>query len=163
MIRKMIPGALLILSLLVLGSCGTQQVGATGAQATATATAPAPAPKGPPADIPIYPGATLQQQHSASFNGTMIDFWMYMASGPNLTSTDVINFYQQQMPANGWTPMQTVPKNSKGAALLTYQMQPMMGTPMPGHGHMHRMAIIAVGANSEAHPPQIGFVITEVR
>ncbi|GEM_PF-2765246 len=160
-IRKMIPGVLLALSLFVLGSCGTQHAGATGAQATATA--PVPAPKGPPADIPIYPGATLQQQHSASFNGTMIDFWMYTASGPHLTSTDIINFYEKQMPAMGWTPMQTVPKNSKGAAVLTYQMQPTMGTPTPAPNHMQRMAIIGVGATSQTNPPQVGFVITEIR
>lgn len=162
MMRKTILGALLLLPLLVVSFTTAQQVGATNVQATPTPTAPAP--KGPPADIPIYPGATLQQQYSTSFRGMTMDTWTYMVSGPKVAASDVITFYETQMPTHGWTSMQPLPPtNTKGTVVLMYMQQPMMGTPGPGHGHMQRMAMITIGPNSQATSSQIGLTITEMR
>ena len=157
--------AILALALVALGGCGTQSVGATGAQATTVSSA-----AGPPADIPIYPGAKLEQQQSVTIKGTMVDTWTYTVNSPTATVPDVANFYEGQMPANGWTAMQSVPpknvKGTYGGAVLTYGQQSTGGMPTPtgGPSHMYqRMAIIAIGANNANNPHQIGFVITQVR
>lgn len=161
MIRKTIFGVLLLLPLLVLSFTPAQPVGATGVQPTPTPTAPAPT--GPPTDIPIYPGATLQQHYSPPCRGMTMDTWTYAVSGPHIAASDVITFYETQMPTHGWTAMQSLPPpTATGTVVLMYMRQPMMGTPGPGPGSMRRMAMITIGPNTQTTPPHIGLVITEM-
>lgn len=160
MMRKTIFGALLLFPLLVLAFTPVRPVGATGVQPPPTL--PAPAPTRPPADIPVYPGATLQQHYRTTWRGLTMDTWMYTVNGPHVTASDVITFYETQMPTHGWMAMQPLPPpTATGRVMLTYRQQPMIGTPDPGSGHMPRMAMITIGTNTQANPSQIGVMIQE--
>jgi hypothetical protein len=160
MMRKLIFGVLLLLPLLMVGFTTAQPVGATRMQATPTP--PIPTPTGQPVDIPIYPGATLQQHYRTAFRGMTMDTWTYTVNGPKVTASDMITFYEHQMPSYGWTPMQPLPPpTATGTVMLTYRQQPMMGTPGPGPGHMQRMAMITIGTHTQANPAQIGVMIQE--
>ncbi len=143
--------AVLGVIVLLLAGCGTATTRAALLQPTASPTS---VPPPPPANIPVYPGATLHGVQHTQVKSGQTTTWAYTADAANVTLADVTNYYRQNMPQHGWKEVQVAasgaPGGTSGATVLVYQQG-------------QEMAIIAAGSNPEANPHQMAYVITQVK
>jgi len=157
-----LPLAGLIVGLaLVLAGCGGGTSVSTGqgsASGNVSVTPPAgiTATAGPstmplPSSIPLPPGAQLQREYTATVNGRQATVWQYTVQSSQLaTPQNVQTYYQQAMPAKGWSagPVPTVTvqePNGSTAAAMAYQQGAQLASIATGYAQ----------ANSTTGPVQI--------
>lgn len=151
-----------VLFALVLAACAPKGVTTTGkgqalatqtpasgrtpaSSATATSTQPGGSPGGTlPSDIPAYPGARFLNERSQG--NTTFYFYSSTDSPPK-----IFQFYQQEMPQNGWTAVkEPVPSTdplgvyTKGQRSVMFQFT-LPGAPVNGHPTPTTFSIIVTG------------------
>ena len=128
--------SLLLLALLAMGGCGNSSSGAYTVPPL-TPTPSRPVSSGLPGDIPIYPGAQLAGNPSAS-----------QATFQAPANQEAIStFYQQQMPQQGWKAGQIVDNGADGIFLtFTKDTRTVHINISPGNVQNQSTLIITVGA-----------------
>lgn len=145
-----LAGLVLAIALLILAGCGGSASGQSGNgsasghasvtnnQGTPVATISGQAGQSTtplPSSIPAPANATLQREYTAQVNGQTATVWQYIipSSTSATTPQTVAQYYQQKMPAKGWSsaavPTMTV-STSTGtpAAAQVYQKSGMLAT-----------------------------------
>lgn len=77
-----------------------------------------------PEDIPLFQHAVLQDQQATTLNGHPATTWRYLITTTDVTTTQVLGFYQRQMPARDWATMQAPMETMQGLygdSALAYQ------------------------------------------
>lgn len=149
-IRLWTAGALLMLALVACAPNGAATTGSSQTNATATpgATATSTQPGGSsgtlPSDIPVYPSAHFLRA------GTQGNETFYFYMSPD-TPAKIFQFYQQQLPKNGWTRSnQPMPTNdplgvyTKGQRKVMFEFT-LTGAPVSGHPLPTAFSIIVSG------------------
>lgn len=91
----------LALAVLLLPGCGGTPSGTTTSSPATTATSsptPSTGSRGSetlPEDIPLYQHAVLQDQHTTTLNGHHATTWRYLITTADITTEQVLGFYQR--------------------------------------------------------------------
>lgn len=102
-----------------------------------------------PEDIPLFQHAVLQDQQATTLNGHPATTWRYLITTTDVTTTQVLGFYQRQMPARDWTTMQ-VPMET---------MQGLYGDNAMAYQHNEHLCSIAAGSPA-SNPHHVELLIT---
>lgn len=103
--KNFIAGVIMGMSLILLGVYGVHKLQLTERLGSISLSGRRfeGAAKEIPSDIPVFPNSTLKKGTYNSNNGINMDLW-YQTVGRYTLSTydDVVKFYSEQLPANGW-------------------------------------------------------------
>ena len=104
-----------------------------------------------PEDIPLFQHAVLEDQQATTLNGHPATMWRYLITTTDVTTEQVLGFYQRQMPSRGWVVMQMPMETMHG----------FYGDSAQAYQHDDHLCTIAAGApTSNSHHVELFITVT---